>query len=60
VDPRNAAHEQARANELELIWVKKKEKGKEAMLGVKEKKKKKQVLGRWRGEGSQLVRQQVH
>jgi len=43
-----------------LIWVKKKEKGKEAMLGVKEKKKKKQVLGRWRGEGSQLVRQQVH
>ena len=62
-----------RANELELIGVKKKEKGKEkgqeAMLGVKEKKmgagaggngKRRELLGRWRGGGSQLVRQQVH
>ena len=52
------------ANELRLIGApKKKEKGKgnEAMLGVKEKKKKReQLLGRWRGGGSQLVRQQVH
>jgi len=57
----------------ELIGVKKKEKGKEkgkeAMLGVKEKKmgagaggngKRRELLGRWRGGGSQLVRQQVH
>ena len=45
-----------RANELELIGVKKKEKakvkGKEAMLGVKEKKKREQELEEMENAGS--------
>jgi len=62
-----------RANELELIGVKKKEKGKvkgketaggqgeeDEGAGAGGNGKRRELLGRWRGGGSQLVRQQVH
>ena len=45
---------------LELIGAKKKEKGKLKGKEVGVKGKTQELLGRWRGGGSQLVRQQVH
>ena len=44
-----------RANELELIGAKKKEKGKTKGKEVGVKGKTQELLGRWRGGGSQLA-----